>query len=145
MNKKQVSKLHKAFAGMAAKLGAKGDGETREPIGEPDKRGYFKDHSYGYYCDTKYGVLTFRLEAEAGRGETVNVYGKFLDPEKFGPGYPSYSAKCMQDFNVNGIGANCYTGKWNWHLGEIDVDRAITLIGDMLDPAGLQESNELVA
>lgn len=138
MNKKDVTKLHKEFARLAAALGAEGDGSHHDysiKIGKPDERGYY-DRSYGYHVQTRYGLLTFRLDAEAGRGERITVFAKFLEPEKLPFTPPCNPFKYV---HINALQANTYHGKWNLHLGVMPVDDALYHIAIMFDPAGLLE------
>lgn len=140
MNKSQVTELTKWFHELAVKLGATGDG-TRHfskadiiPGTYDDATGY-SDHSYGYYLrNTKYGLLTFNLKAETGRNSTICVMAKFLDTERLKSAPPSLFSGYR---DVNGTKASDHNGKWNLHLGVIEIERAKHEIARMFDLRGL--------
>lgn len=119
MNKKQVQDLHNWFNTLVrSSLGAQGDGKERIKLSEVD------DWSYGFHAHTKYGLLTFNLDAISGRNESINVMAKFLELDKI----PGNQQRPMRHIPINSVDMNEYTGKWNLHLGVISPDRAKPII-----------------
>lgn len=133
MNKSEVKNMRDWFQQLATNLGASGDG-TRY-YSNADLIPGTNDHSYGYYMQTKYGLLTFLLDVESGRNSTTDVMAKFLDTERLASA--PISRYSPRDREVNYIRANGYSGKWNLHLGAVELDQAKQEISYMFDQSGL--------